>query len=183
MFNKTQLKMRPKMFKMFSSAVDFAGLKPASFRKLVEEGSPWIAQRMQCKVESLEKGKLQVILPYQECFLGNRITKAMHGGVISSFLDHVGGMCAWSTVPKFQFVSTIDLRIDYLRPAPCQDLICKAEVKGGGRLIRADMELYTRDGDKLLAEGRAVYNMYTPPSDVDVSALMERANLEEAGLF
>ena len=60
--------------------------------------------------------------------VGNFMRGNLHGGVISSVLDLVGGMNAWQVmkqmkdrslddlVERFIKIGTIDLRVDYLRP-------------------------------------------------------------------
>ena len=46
---------------------------------------------------------------------GNPDTGAVHGGVVTSLLDSVGGAAAFSVIRRGQTVATLDLRIDYLR--------------------------------------------------------------------
>ncbi|MBI5443746.1 MAG: PaaI family thioesterase [Deltaproteobacteria bacterium] len=46
---------------------------------------------------------------------GNPETGAVHGGVITTLLDSVGGAAALSVIRAGQSLATLDLRIDYLR--------------------------------------------------------------------
>jgi len=53
------------------------------------------------------------------------------------------------------------MRIDYIRPAPVENLLCDAKViHAGERLIRTDVELWNSSRTKLLAIGRQTMNIY-----------------------
>lgn len=53
--------------------------------------------------------------PWREELIGDPVRNAVHGGVITTLLDTLGGHCvvARGVIPQ----ATLDLRIDYLRPA------------------------------------------------------------------
>ena len=79
-----------------------------------------------------------------------------------AIIDHCGGFCAWTVLPdKNYLVNTADMRIDYIRPAPVENLFCDAKViHAGERLIRTDVELWNSSRTKLLAIGRQTMNIY-----------------------
>jgi len=58
-------------------------------------------------------------------------------------------------------VATIDMRVDYLRPADPADLIAIGEVKLlGNRVGNATVQIFSANNpDVVIAEGRAVYNI------------------------
>lgn len=62
-------------------------------------------------------------LDYHERLAGNPETGVVHGGVISTLLDTVAGLTAMSAVSPTTPVATLDLRIDYLKPARPGDAI------------------------------------------------------------
>lgn len=62
-------------------------------------------------------------LDYHERLAGNPETGVVHGGVISTLLDTVAGLTAMSAVSATTPVATLDLRIDYLKPARPGDAI------------------------------------------------------------
>lgn len=69
----------------------------------------------------------------------------------------------------------VDLRIDYLHPAPCEDLIFEANTitevsQKVGKLIRADMICWNSEKTRKIAIGRGLYNVYNSPSSVDLSS-------------
>lgn len=66
--------------------------------------------------------------PYDERLVGNPATGVIAGGVVTTLVDSVCGMAVFSKLRVLQRVATIDLRVDYLRPArPGQTLHCTAE--------------------------------------------------------
>jgi len=69
------------------------------------------------KVVEFEPGTGTIRLDYQERLVGNVEFGFVHGGVITTVLDTVAGLAAFSTVKEDTSVATLDLRIDYLKPA------------------------------------------------------------------
>jgi len=154
----------------------YAGLSEQSFIALTEKTCPFVRDVLKAKVTSLSRGKLSMVLPFQDIFVGNPLTKALHGGVTAAMLDHVGGFAAWSKIsdPK-QLISTADLRIDYIAPAPCEDMLVEGVVVSFGKsLIRADITCYSGKNKKVIAIGRGLYSLYKAPSSaptLDIAGL------------
>ena len=69
------------------------------------------------KVVSIKEGEGVLRLDYQPRLVGNPEKGHLHGGVITTLLDTVAGVAVLSAVPGDIPVATLDLRIDYLRPA------------------------------------------------------------------
>ena len=94
----------------------------------------------------------------------------LHGGVISAGLDAMGGLAAMAAIGarhmaeppaarllRFGKLGTIDLRIDYLRPAIGEHFELRATVlRLGSRVASTRMEFFGADGT-LLACGAAAY--------------------------
>ena len=80
-------------------------------------------QELGMVITSLEPGKASIHLEYQERLAANPETGVVHGGVISTLLDTVSGLRAMSAVSATTPVATLDLRIDYLKPARPGDAI------------------------------------------------------------
>jgi uncharacterized protein (TIGR00369 family) len=82
-------------------------------------------------------------------------TGQYHGGVIASLID-VAGDFALIAVLGYG-VPTINLRVDYLRPAAKSDLIATARVRRAGRTIGVvDIDVLDEHG-RLIALGRGCY--------------------------
>lgn len=65
--------------------------------------------------------------PYRGELVGDPDTGVIAGGVVTTFLDQLCGVAAVSALGAPTSVATIDLRIDYMRPAePGRDLLAEA---------------------------------------------------------
>jgi uncharacterized protein (TIGR00369 family) len=70
-------------------------------------------------VELVETGEAEVVfrLPYDAKLVGNPDSGVLHGGAITALLDAVSGAAVFCSLPDPVPIATLDLRIDYLRPA------------------------------------------------------------------
>lgn len=82
------------------------------------------------KVEAIAPGRAQFILPYHPRLIGNPDTGTLHGGAITALMDTASGCAVFSALPDLIPIVTLDLRIDYLKPATPQ------------KLLRADARCY-----------------------------------------
>jgi uncharacterized protein (TIGR00369 family) len=113
-------------------------------------------------VSGLEKGFARLELPFREEFIGDPMRRALHGGIISTLADTAGGMAVWSEIDDERGrVSTIDLRVDYLRPGRPEMLVAEAHVvRQGNRVGVADIRLFHPGGtEETIATGKGVYNI------------------------
>jgi uncharacterized protein (TIGR00369 family) len=60
---------------------------------------------------------VELALPWREELVGMPEEGILASGAIVSLLDTCGGVSVWMAVGHFQPLVTIDLRLDYLRPA------------------------------------------------------------------
>jgi len=66
---------------------------------------------------------------YRAELVGNPETGVVHGGVITTLLDSVCGLAVFSSFTQMRPVATLDLRIDYLKPAtPGLDIRAEAKL-------------------------------------------------------
>ncbi|MCI1857366.1 MAG: PaaI family thioesterase [Sporolactobacillus sp.] len=110
------------------------------------------------KVESLDAEHLTLKLPFKEEFLrGNeKIGFSIHGGILASLIDITGDF-VFATVDG-RPLPTINLRVDYLRPAPAADVYAEAVVVKRGKTISvSDITVYRPDHKKV-AIGRGLYH-------------------------
>jgi uncharacterized protein (TIGR00369 family) len=88
------------------------------------------------EVLSLDGGKVLGRAPYKPELVGDPETGVIAGGVITTFLDQLCGMATVLSLRQPSMVATIDLRIDYLRPAePGRDVLAEAHCYKVGRNV------------------------------------------------
>lgn len=102
--------------------------------------------------------------------VGHYSFNRLHGGVVSAGLDAMGGLAVMAAIGarhmdeapaqrlhRFGKLGTIDLRIDYLRPAIGESFELRAEVlRLGSRVASTRMEFLGAEG-KLLSSGAGAY--------------------------
>jgi uncharacterized protein (TIGR00369 family) len=67
-------------------------------------------------------------MPYRPEWLGDTERGLVHTGIITALVDTVSGLAALAAAGRFEPMPTLDLRMDYLRPAvPDKALHCRAE--------------------------------------------------------
>ena len=67
-------------------------------------------------------------VPWREELVGNPETGVVHGGVITTLMDAGCGAAVIIALKKPMRIATLDLRIDYLKPArPFEKVVCFAE--------------------------------------------------------
>ena len=112
-------------------------------------------------LESISEGEAVMVLPFRKELIGDPHRPALHGGVVSTLIDTTGGAAVWSGAEPSDRVSTVDLRVDFLRPGPLEDLACEAKVVRLGNHVGATtMRVYGRsDPERTIATGSGVYNV------------------------
>ena len=128
--------------------------------ELIERGIPFNAV-LGIQVAELREGYAKLRVPYRSELIGDTRCCALHGGVISSLVDVCGGFAVWTCCRLEDRIATIDLGVDYLRPAPARDLFAEATVRLlGNRVGNAHVVLWSEGSPEVhVAEGRGVYNI------------------------
>ncbi len=69
----------------------------------------------------------RIRVPYRPEWVGDPDTGVLAGGLVTTLLDHVGGLAVWVAMDAFRPIATLDLRVDYMRAAqPGRDLLAQA---------------------------------------------------------
>lgn len=118
------------------------------------ERSPY-ARFLRVTLVRQEDGLVEFRLPFREEFVRGDGADWLHGGVVAALVDITGDFAVATRYGSG--VPTIDLRIDYLRPARRGDLVALGRAVRAGRTVGvADIEVRDARGD-LVAVGRGVY--------------------------
>lgn len=100
-----------------------------------------------------ERGRATMMIPWSESLVGNRNTGVLHGGVITSLIDNTSALAIYSLLAQHESFATLDLRIDYLKPAtPELPVYCQAECyKLGTRIAFTRATAYQENSDQPVA--------------------------------
>lgn len=93
----------------------------------------------------------------------------VHAGVMATMADHTAGYAAFTTVPEGFQILTIEFKINFLRPACGDSLVCRSTViRGGSRVIVSESEVFDqREGGESLAAKAMVTLMAVPKEKLD----------------
>lgn len=108
------------------------------------------ARALGVRATQIEDGACTFIVPWAEHLVGDPDTGVLHGGVITAVLDNASGQAVTRSLldPDNPSIATLDLRIDYQRPAQRgADLIVEASCYKVTRTI-AFVRGIAHDGDR-----------------------------------
>ncbi len=86
------------------------------------------ARALSIRLDTLEGGVAEMTLPYDDRLVGDPETGVLHGGAVSTLMDTCCGAAVMCHPDAPGVTATIDLRIEYMRPArPGRDITARAE--------------------------------------------------------
>lgn len=132
----------------------------ALLQRLAEEDIPF-NKLLGIQVLEFSEGLARMRLPFKPELIGDPRRPALHGGVLSTLVDLCGGFAVWTRCRLDDRLATIDMAVDYLRPAPAAALIAEGTVRLlGNRVGNAQVVVWSEGApDEHLAVGRGVYNI------------------------
>lgn len=152
-----------------TGTVDFEPEFIAALKTLFEEKIVF-NQALGLKVVSVRPEGVVGRIDMQPSLVGHYAYNRIHGGVVSAGLDAMAGLAIMAAIGarhmdetpaqrmlRFSKLGTIDLRVDYLRPAIGEFFELRAEVlRLGSRVASTRMEFLGADG-QLLSTGAGAY--------------------------
>lgn len=137
-------------------------------KSFIEENIPF-NRFLGFRALELRRGFASLLMPFREEFVGDPFRPALHGGTLSALADTAGGAAVFTATEMGSRVSTIDLRIDYLRPGRPADVVAEATlIRLGNRVGVTRIMLSqaaTEGGDQeraTIAEVTGVYSIRVP---------------------
>ena len=84
----------------------------ANFSRLIPH-----AQECGLVIDRLDEAGAVASVAYRHEWLGDSSRGLLHTGIITTLVDTVSGLAALAATGQFEPIATLDLRMDYLRPA------------------------------------------------------------------
>ncbi len=114
------------------------------------------------KLVHAKDGMTCLEIPFRPELIGDPARPALHGGVLSTLVDACGGATIWTRLGPHDRISTIDLRVDYLRPARLERLLAEGTLlRLGNHVAVAQVKVFHAGGEnEPLVIGVVTYNVH-----------------------
>ena len=115
---------------------------------------------MALEIEEVSTERVRVRMPFNPDFCVDAEQSLLHGGILTALLDSVFGLANFVAIEGVSTMATLDLRVDYLRPAHSRaDVIVRAHCFRQTRHIAFDSGSIWFDGheNEEIARGSASF--------------------------
>lgn len=142
---------RTKMEDDTAMAVDPSSLSWEDKIKMMAENAEGQFKALGLRVIDARVDGVTLVLPWQEKLVGDPKDRILHGGAITTLIDSACGYALMTHLQQLPDIATLDLRIDYLKPAePEKDVYAMGEVYRMTRSIAfIQASAYQTEGDPI----------------------------------
>lgn len=127
------------------------------------------AQALRMNLIQIGGGVATVTMPYDLRLVGDPATGVLHGGAVSALMDTASGAAVMCHPAAPVSTATLDLRIDYMRPAmPGQMITARAECHHVTRTV-AFVRVTATDQDttRPVAMGTGAFTLERPAGKIE----------------
>lgn len=121
-------------------------------------------QALGAVIEAVGEGRARMRLPFSPNLVGDPEQDILHGGVLTALLDNVGGSATMSALEPGTVIATLDLRVDYMRPAQT------------GREVIAEAHCYRKTRNVAFVRGAAFHDDPADPVATMAATFMIASN-------
>jgi uncharacterized protein (TIGR00369 family) len=90
----------------------------------------------------------------------------IHAGVMATMADHTAGYAAFTTVPEEYQILTIEFKVNFLRPAYGESLVCRSRtLREGLQIIIGESEVFDRRAEEELMVAKALVTLMAVHKD------------------
>ena len=140
-----------------------AGIEKAKMEQLARlwnSRGKGLITHMALQIEDVSNSGVRVRMPFNPDFSVDQDQTLLHGGILTALLDSVFGLANFVAIEGISTMATLDLRVDYLRPAHSRaDVIVRAHCFRQTRHIAFNSGSIWFDGyeDAEIARGTASF--------------------------
>ena len=88
----------------------------------------------------------------------------VHAGVMAAMADHTAGYAGFTTIPDTHQILTIEFKINFLRPAGGEQLLCRSRILRPGRqVLVAESEVFDQTGGEEKMAAKAQLTLMAVP--------------------
>lgn len=122
------------------------------------------AKEMGMQITELGEGRATITMAYDPRLVGDPATGVLHGGAVSALMDTASGAAVMCHPEAPVSTATLDLRIDYFRPAtPGQTITARAECHHVTRSVAFTRVIATDDDEsRPVAMGTGAFTVDQP---------------------
>lgn len=90
----------------------------------------------------------------------------IHAGVMATMADHTAGYAAFTTVPDDFQILTIEFKVNFLRPAYGERLVCRSRIiREGVQILIGESEVFDQRGEEEALVAKALVTLMAVHKD------------------
>jgi uncharacterized protein (TIGR00369 family) len=116
------------------------------------------------EAEVIRRGYFQSRVKIEKCH--RQQDGFIHAGVMATMADHTAGYAAFTTVPEDYQILTIEFKVNFLRPAHGERLVCRSRIiREGLQIIIGESEVFDQKGNEEAPVAKALVTLMAVHKD------------------